>query len=51
MALTMNCINVFYQLNDFISFLSIYEEFSIKNWNNIKFSLIPKSFNSKIKNL
>jgi len=27
----MNCINVFYQLNDFILFLSIYEEFSIEN--------------------
>ena len=49
MALRMNCINVFYQLNDFIWFLSIHEEFSIKNWNNIKFSLILKSFNSKLK--
>jgi len=27
----MNCINVFYQLNDFILFLSMYEEFLIKN--------------------
>jgi len=27
----MNCINVFYQLNDFILFLSIYEDFLIKN--------------------
>jgi len=27
----MNCINVFYQLNDFILFLSMYEEFLIEN--------------------
>jgi len=27
----MNCINVFYQLNDFILFLSIYEDFFNKN--------------------
>jgi len=27
----MKCINVFYQLNDFIFFLSIYEEFFIEN--------------------
>ena len=48
MALTMNCINVFYQLNDFI--FNMYEEFLIKNRNNKKFKEIPKSFNIKIKN-
>jgi len=31
MALTMNCINVFYQLNDFILFLSMYDVFLIEN--------------------
>jgi len=31
MALSMNCINVFYQPNDFILFLSIYEDFLIEN--------------------
>jgi len=31
MGLTMNCINVFYQLNGFILFLSIYEDFFNKN--------------------
>ena len=51
MALTMNCINVFYQLNDFILVLSMYEEFLIENSNNKQFNLFPKSFNIKIKNL
>ena len=41
MALTMNCINVFYQLNDFILFLSMYEDFLIENRNNKQFNLIP----------
>ena len=39
MALTMNCINVFYQLNEFILFLSMYEDFLNENWNNKKLNL------------
>jgi len=31
MALTMNCINDFYQLNVFILFLSMYEVFLIES--------------------
>ncbi len=49
MALRMKCINVFYQLNDFIFFLSIYEEFFIEI--EIIYNLIRKPFNSKIRNL
>ena len=51
MALTMDCINVFYQPNDFIPFLSMFENYSIKNWNNKEFSLITKWFNIKTTNL
>ena len=51
MALTMNCINVFYQLNDFILFLSMYEDFLIENSNNKQFNLISKSFIIKTRKL
>jgi len=36
----MVCINVFYQLNDFIRCLSIYEDFFIEKLNNKQFNLI-----------
>ena len=40
MALTMDCINVFYQPNDFILLLSTSDDFYIENGNNKQFNLI-----------